>query len=121
MERICSSDDPADITDFLVITYTRAAASELKAKIQDAIYSAISETSLQDTGRLRHLKRQTLLMQKAHISTIHGFCAGIIREHADILGIRRDFRLMETTEDTELKESVLDRILEEAYAGADHD
>ena len=121
MERICSSDDPADITDFLVITYTRAAASELKAKIQDAIYSAISETSLQDTGRLRHLKRQTLLMQKAHISTIHGFCSGIIREHADILGIRRDFRLMETTEDTELKESVLDRILEEAYAGADHD
>lgn len=121
MERICNPDAPADITDYLIITYTRAAASELKAKIQDALYSAISDTSIRDTGRLRHLKRQTLLMPKAHISTIHGFCSGIIREHSDLLGIRRDFRLIESTEDTELKESILDRVLEDSYAGSDDD
>ena len=121
MERICSPDAPADISDFLIITYTRAAASELKAKIQDALYSAIAETSLRDAGKLRHLKRQTLLMQKSHISTIHGFCSAIIKEHADVLGIRTDFRILEPTEDTELKEIILDRVLDAAYAAADQD
>ena len=121
MEHICSPDAPTDITDYLIITYTRAAASELKAKIQDALFAAIADTSLREPGRLRHLKRQTLLMPRAHISTIHGFCSSIVREYADVLGVRSDSRIIEPTEDTELKETVLDRILEEAYAGAADD
>ena len=121
MEHICSPDAPADITDYLIITYTRAAASELKAKIQDALYAAIADTSLREPGRLRHLKRQTLLMPRAHISTIHGFCSSIVKEYADVLGVRSDSRIIEPTEDTELKEQVLDRILEEAFAGAGND
>ena len=121
MEQICSPDAPADITDYLVITYTRAAASELKTKIQEALYREIAVTSVREPGRLRHLKRQTLLMPRAHINTIHGFCSAIVREYTDVLGVRTDSRIIESTEDTELKERVLDRILEEYYAVAGTD
>ena len=71
----------ADITDFLVITFTRAAAGELKTRIAEEISKAVAEESARpdpDMKRLAHLRMQTALAGKAHISTIHSFCSDIL-------------------------------------------
>ena len=75
---------PCDITEFLIITYTRAAANELRAKILDEISERLSEEP--DN---RHLRRQAALCLEAQIGTIHGFCADILRENAHLADCRR--------------------------------
>ena len=73
---------PAEIDSFLVITFTRAAAAELRGRITSAI-----------TERLRtapengHLRRQLMLIRNAKISTIHAFCADLLRENSGRAGI----------------------------------
>lgn len=101
---------PCDITDFLVITYTRAAAAELKSRIADEISArmALAPDS-------RHLRRQAALVSVAGIDTIHGFCTGLLRENAHLLQIPPDFRVADDSESRLLKDSVLDELLERRY------
>lgn len=109
----------ADITDFLVITFTRAAAGELKTRIAEAISKAASEESARpdpDKKRLAHLRMQTALTGKAHISTIHSFCSDIIREFGTAAGIRADFKVIEDERAEAIKASALNRVLEQRYA-----
>ena len=67
--------DPANIDDFLMITYTKAAAAELRGKIADRLTQALAE----DPDN-KHLQRQTQRLYMAKISTVHGFCSDILRE-----------------------------------------
>ena len=109
----------ADITDFLVITFTRAAAGELKTRIAEAISKAVAEESARpnpDRKRLAHLRLQSALAGKAHISTIHSFCSDIIREFGTEAGIRADFRVIEDERAEAIKETALNRVLEQHYA-----
>lgn len=104
----------AGIDDFLVITYTKAAAAELKSRITDEISSRLGRDPMN-----RYLRKQLNLSYKANISTIHGFCTRLIRENAHLLGISPDFRVMDETEEKTLKQAVLDRILDEEYENAE--
>ena len=70
---------PEDIDRFLVITFTRAAAGELRARITDAIAAR-----LRSDPHNAHLRRQNLLCRNAQIGTIHSFCASILREYAGV-------------------------------------
>ena len=111
--------DAADITDFLVITFTRAAAGELKTRIAEAISKAVAEESAKpepDVKRLNHLRRQTALAAKAHISTIHSFCADMIRELGTAAGIRTDFRIIDDERAEAIKTTALNRVLEQRYS-----
>ena len=74
--------DDADIDSFLIITFTKAAAAELKSRIVDEIAARLAAEP--DNRRLR---RQSALCQKAQIGTIHSFCAAFLREN-----MRRDYR-----------------------------
>lgn len=116
MDKICDPEINADITDFLVITYTRAAASELKTRVLKEINRRIS-----DEPQNRHLRRQAVLGMKAHISTIHGFCADLLRENAHILDISPDFRVADETECAIIKEAVLEKVLNEKYDNIEND
>ncbi|MBQ8975749.1 MAG: helicase-exonuclease AddAB subunit AddA, partial [Oscillospiraceae bacterium] len=99
-----------DIDRFLIITYTRAAAGELRTRIMQEISKAIAK-SPED----RHLRRQLSLCQRAQISTIHSFCSELIRENAQALNLAPDFRVADDEEMSVLQNEVLERLLEEKY------
>ena len=105
------ADPNTHLDDFLIITYTKAAAAELRGKIAARLTEAIAE----DPGN-RHLQRQMQRLFLAKISTVHGFCADVVREYAQQLGISGDFRVADENECAEIRERVLEELLEEAYA-----
>ena len=88
MGYLTDSTDPANIDDFLMITYTKAAAAELRGKIAEKLADRVAL----DPGN-RHLQRQQQRLYLAKISTVHAFCADILRENACRLDLSSDFRL----------------------------
>lgn len=105
--------DPANIDDFLIITYTKAAAAELRGKIAAKLSEAVSAEP-----QNRHLQRQLQRLYLTKISTVHAFCGDILREFAYYVDIPADFRIAEENECLELQTIVLEKILDEAYIEA---
>lgn len=110
LSRICDRENPCNLDDFLVITYTKAAASELRIKIAQAL----SEKLAENPGN-RHLQRQMSRIYLASISTVHSFCSDILRSHAHLLDLSPDFRVAEEAESGALQDKVLERMLEQGY------
>ncbi len=111
------SDDPAvhcDADRLLIVTFTRAAAAEMKERIAAALQNLLAENPW-DTA----LRRQMVLLKKAQISTIHSFCSGLIREHFYRLGISPDFRIADTAELKIMQEECVNEVLENHYAQGD--
>ncbi|MCI8303284.1 MAG: helicase-exonuclease AddAB subunit AddA [Lawsonibacter sp.] len=100
----------ADIDRFLVITYTRAAAAELRSRIAQEL----TERLAQDPNN-RHLRRQTVLVYRAQISTIHAFCAALLRENSHLLDLDPDFRLCDEGEGQVLMSQVMEEVLDRRY------
>ena len=107
-----------DIDRFLVITYTRAAAAELRGRV----VAELSDRLSKDPGDL-FLRRQSMLVYKAQISTVHAFCGQFLREEGHRLDLDQDFRLCDENESQILMEDALNDVLEERYetieAGSD--
>ncbi len=101
---------PAQLDDFLIITYTKAAASELRGKIGAELTSRIAAEP-----ENRHLQKQLQRLYLTQISTVHGFCTQILREYAYRLDIAPDFRVADETESGELRRTVLSDTLDRAY------
>lgn len=101
---------PANIDEFLIITYTKAAAAELRGKIA----AKLTELIAQDPAN-RHLQQQIQRLYLAKISTVHAFCADILREYAYKLDISADFRVADENECIQLQEQVLENLLETVY------
>ena len=119
VERLLSLvSEGSDIGEFLVITYTRAAASELRERILDKI----SERLAADPEN-RRLRRQALLCRSAHIDTIHAFCTSILRENAHSAQLPPDFRVADESECDLIKTEVMENVLNAAYEniGNSHD
>ena len=102
--------DDLDLDRFLLITYTRAAAAELRSRIQESLSKALDG----DPGSIR-LRRQLTLVNRASIGTIHSFCASVLRKHAALCALRPDFRQLETDEEAVIRGEVLDALLEARY------
>ena len=102
--------DPADLDEFLIITYTRAAASELRAKIARKLNEHIAANP-ED----KHLQKQLQRLYLTEISTVHGFCGDILKEYAYRLDLDADFRVADENACQELREEVLKDLLENAY------
>ena len=122
-ERLMAYIDPQDgqtppesIERFLVITFTRAAAGELRARIA----AAITER-LRSDPQNAHLRLQLLKCRSAHIGTIHSFCADLLRRNADALGISPAFRILEEERGERLRSQTLDRVMEKSYEDTDED
>ena len=110
MAYICDPDNPRDINEFLIITYTRAAAAELRGKI-----SVELSRRLADCPGDRRLQRQLSLVYMTAISTVHAFCADLLRAYAHLLDLPSDFRVAEESEVAALLARSLEEPLEEAY------
>lgn len=102
---------PADLDDFLIITYTKAAASELRGKIAEKLSQRIA----QEPENV-HLQKQMQRLFLTKISTVHGFCADVLKEHAYKLDIAPDFRVADENESLELRAAVLEELLDRAYS-----
>ncbi len=99
-----------DIDRFLVITYTKAAAAELRGRIAQEL----SDRLALDPNN-RHLRRQSTLVYRAQISTIHAFCAALLRESGHLLDLDPDFRLCDEGEAHVLMAQVLEEVLDRRY------
>ena len=104
---------PANLDEFLIITYTKAAASELRGKIAAKLTEKIAENP---SPRLQQ-QMQRLFLTK--ISTVHGFCGDLLREYAYRLDLSADFRVADENECNELRNTVLSDILDRAYETAE--
>ena len=102
--------NPADLDDFLIITYTKAAASELRSKIA----AKLTEKIAREPENL-HLQKQIQRLFLAKISTVHSFCADILREYAYKLDLAPDFRVADEMECRELRDLVMTDLLDNAY------
>ena len=107
-------EKPADVDRLLIVTFTEAAAAEMKERIRGAIEQALEERP-EDV----HLQRQATLIHSAQITTIHSFCLSVIREHFHILDIDPSFRIAEEGELKLLRQDVLDELLEACYINAE--
>nr|MCR5602151.1 UvrD-helicase domain-containing protein [Lachnospiraceae bacterium] len=114
IRRILDDKSPVDIDRILVMTFTKAAAEQMKEKI----IKAIDEKRAHDPLN-RHLIRQSALVHNAKISTIHGFCLDVIRNHFQEIGVDPDFRVADEAEAKLLKKDVLEKVIEEAYEKSD--
>ncbi|MBQ7492209.1 MAG: helicase-exonuclease AddAB subunit AddA [Clostridia bacterium] len=109
-------DDPCDIDQLLVLTFTNAAAAEMRQRIGAALH----ERLLQSGGN-PHLRRQLALLGSSRIQTVHAFCQSLIREHFSRCGVDPDFRLADETQCALLQQIALDAALERAYAAGSED
>ena len=116
MAYLTDAEDPADIDRFLVITYTRAAAAELRSRILDGIYARIASDP-----ENRSLRRQVALCAHAEIGTIHSFCADFLRANCAALALAPDFQVADTERCIALRTTALEHTLERAYARMDAD
>lgn len=104
---------PANIDEFLIITFTKAAAAELRGKIA----SKLSERISQDPEN-RHLQQQLQRLYMTNISTVHSFCSDILRQFAYCVDLSADFRVADENECRQLQDAAMEKILEEAYCSA---
>jgi ATP-dependent helicase/nuclease subunit A len=102
--------DKADIDSLLVVTFTNAAASEMRERIGDAIEKALEENPSDS-----HLQRQLTLLGRSSITTIHSFCLELIRSNFHLIDLDPAFRIADETESGILKDEALDQLLEEQY------
>ena len=113
IRRLTEDDTPTDVDRLLIVTFTEAAAAEMKERISAAIEKKLEERP----GDIR-LERQATLIHSAQITTIHSFCLVVIRDHFHVIGIDPGFRIAEEGELKLLKQDVLEELLEECYAEA---
>lgn len=110
IRRITDAQNPIDIDRMLIVTFTKAAAKEMKDRIRKAIEDRLDENPSDE-----NCLRQSMLIHNAQITTIHGFCQSVIRDHFDAIAIDPNFRVADANELKLMRIDVLDSVLERYY------
>ncbi|WP_067729759.1 helicase-exonuclease AddAB subunit AddA [Oceanobacillus damuensis] len=110
IQKLLSNQKPVDIDSLLVVTFTNAAAQEMRNRVGQALEKALAA----NPGSL-HLKKQLSLLQRASISTLHSFCLDVVRNYAYMIDIDPSFRIADDMEGDLIKQEVLDDLFEEWY------
>ena len=111
---ITDPENPVDVDRLLVVTFTRAAAAELRQRLSNALAKKMAA----EPDNLRY-QRQQMLLPRAHISTVHGFCTRILQEYAGQTGLPIGFRVAEDTQAGLLAAQAMEEMLEEQYRRRD--
>jgi ATP-dependent helicase/nuclease subunit A len=116
VERIVKliTEDMIDINRLLIVTFTNAAAGEMRERILDAIVKEIEKGSEYE----EHLRRQITLLGRSYITTLHSFCIDVVRKNFHLVDIDPSFRIGDMTETSILIQEALDELLEEEYKEA---
>lgn len=110
IRKICDKVNPVSVDRLLVLTFTDAAASEMKRKIANAI-----SQKLQEDPENPWLRQQSLLVHSSHISTIHSFCKTILQNNIHATDLPADFSLIDEIENQVLRNQALDAVLDSYY------
>lgn len=107
---ITDEENPVDIDKLLVVTFTSAAASEMRERIAAAISKA-----LEKSPNSKNLQRQLTLLSRANITTMHSFCLDVIKNYFYTIDLDPSFRIGDETEATLIKNEILEELFEEYY------
>jgi ATP-dependent helicase/nuclease subunit A len=116
IQKILSKEDPMDVDELLVVTFTNASAAEMRHRIGEALEKAIDEDPWS-----RHLRKQLSLLNKASISTLHSFCMEVIRKYYYLIDVDPGFRIADETEAQLIRDEVMDELFEEEYGKKDNE
>ena len=111
---LADADRPCGVDELLVLTYTRAAAAQMRRRIGRALHER-----LRDEAGEHRLRRELVLLDQADISTIHSFCARLLRQYFYRLGIDPGFAVLEADEAELIKLQVAEDLFEDCYGGID--
>lgn len=109
---ICREQNPVSVDRLLVVTFTEAAATEMREKIARALREKVAEAP-ED----KRMRSQLLLLEKASISTIHSFCLSLFRRFAQYIGKDPDLAVVDAKEATLLRADTVDLLLERCFRG----
>lgn len=107
---ITDEENPIDIDKLLVVTFTSAAASEMRERIATAITMA-----LEKNPNSTNLQKQLTLLSRANITTMHSFCLEVIRNNFQVIDLDPSFRILDETEGVLLKNEIIDDLFEDKY------
>lgn len=116
VDMVTDEENPMDVDELLVVTFTNAAASEMRERVADALAKLLDESP-----HNRHVKRQNTLIHQAQITTIDSFCLYVIRNYFNQLDIDPSFRIGDEGELKLLLADVMEEMLEEHYQKGDKD
>lgn len=111
VKMVSNSEHPVDIDRLLVVTFTNAAASEMRERISKALNDRLAADPENE-----HLQRQTTLLHNARITTIDSFCLFVLRNQFHTIGLDPGFRIAEEGEGRLMRQDVLAEVLEACYA-----
>jgi ATP-dependent helicase/nuclease subunit A len=115
IQKILSTDDPVNVDELLVVTFTSASAAEMRHRIGEAL-----EIAIEQNPESRHLRKQLGLLNKSSISTLHSFCMEVIRNYYYLIDVDPGFRIADETEAQLMKDEVMDELFEEEYGKKDN-
>ncbi|RFU62147.1 helicase-exonuclease AddAB subunit AddA [Peribacillus glennii] len=116
IQKVLAEENPIDVDELLVVTFTNASAAEMRHRIGEALEKAIDENP-----RSQHLRKQLSLINRASISTLHSFCLEVIRKYYYLTEIDPGFRIADSTEAELLRDEVMEELFEEQYGQSDND
>ncbi len=108
---LTDTESPVEISSLLIVTFTRAAASELRVKITKAL-----ENACKADPENKELERQLYLLPTAKIRTIDAFCNDILKNNTDTVGISPSYRLSDRAEEELLSQKILEGMIDALYA-----
>ncbi len=110
IQRITDEEKPVDIDRLLIVTFTSAAAAQMRERISRAVAK-----KLEDNPQNEHLQKQASLIHNAQITTIDSFCLFVIRNNFNEIGIDPGFRVADESEIKMLEADIMNRLLEEMH------
>ncbi|HWB53465.1 MAG TPA: UvrD-helicase domain-containing protein, partial [Tepidisphaeraceae bacterium] len=113
---ICNCPDRCTIDQLLVVTFTEAAAAEMKQRIDQNLRDRLSAATGTESDRLRN---QLILVEQANISTLHSFCLRLIRQHFHRLELDPAVRVIDADEAALLRSEVVRELFHDRYEAGD--
>lgn len=115
IKMITNIENPVSIDKLLVVTFTNAAASEMRQRISEAL-----EQKIDENPENKYLHKQLSLLPNSNIMTIHAFCLNVIKNNFHLINLDPSFRVADETELTLLKSDIIKELLEEKYQSEDN-
>ncbi len=110
IERLTDPEHPANADRMLIVTFTKAAAAEMRARLEQRL-----DQLMRENPRSRFLRRQGILLHQAHIGTVDSFCAEMVREFFHLLDLSPDFKILSDKREEELTAQALEEAMNAAY------